>query len=53
MFQISDVVRRGRLRWFGHVEGKQPDDWISACRHIRHIVVENIKGIGRSRPRKT
>ena len=28
---VSDVVRRGRLRWFGHMEFKQPDDWVSAC----------------------
>src|SRR5208282_1075644 len=47
---VSVVVRRGRLGWFGHVERKQPDDWVSAC---RHIVVENVKGIGRGRPRKT
>ena len=37
----SVVVRRGRLRWFGHVERKQPDDWVSAC---SHIVVETFKG---------
>ena len=24
---VSDVARRGRLRWFGHVERKEPDDW--------------------------
>ena len=30
---VSDVIRRGRLRWFGHVERKQPDDWVSACKH--------------------
>ena len=47
---VSVVVRRGRLRWFGHVERKQSDDWVSAC---RHIVVESVKGRGRSRPRKT
>ena len=47
---ISDVVRRDRLRWFGHVERKQPDDWVSAC---RQIVVEDVRGRGRSRPRKT
>jgi len=44
------VVRRGRLRWFGHVERKQPDDWASACRHLE---VESVKGRGRGRPRKT
>ena len=30
------------------MERRQPDDWVSAC---RHIVVESIKG--RDRPRKT
>ena len=40
------VVRRGRLRWFGHVEHKQPDDWVSAC---RHIVVASVKGRGLGR----
>ena len=44
---VSVIVRCGRLRWFGHVERKQPDDWVSAC---RHIVVESVKG---KRPRKT
>jgi len=47
----SVVVRRGRLRWFGHVERKQPDDdWVSACRHME---VESVKGKHRGRPRKT
>ena len=27
---VSVVIRRVRLRWFGHVERKQPDDWVSA-----------------------
>jgi hypothetical protein len=44
------VVRRGRLRWFGHVERKQPDNRVSAC---RHIVLESVKDRGRGRPRKT
>ena len=29
---------------------QQPDDWVSACRHIE---VESVKGRGRGRPRKT
>ena len=33
LLSVLDVVRRGRLRWFGHLEGKQPDDWVSAYRH--------------------
>ena len=47
---VSDVVRRGRLRWFGHVEHKQPDDWVSACRHKE---VESVTGRGCGWPRKT
>ena len=27
---VSDLVRQGR--WFGHVERKDADDWVSACR---------------------
>ena len=29
---VADVVRRGRLRWFGHLERRSVDDWVSACR---------------------
>src|SRR5208282_3120527 len=47
---VSVVVRRDRLRWFGHVDCKQPDDWVSACRHIE---VESVKSRGCGRPRKT
>jgi len=28
---ITDVIRRSRLRWSGHVEGKDIDHWFSAC----------------------
>ena len=31
---VVDVVRRGRLRWFGHLERKGVDDWVSACRGL-------------------
>ena len=43
---VADVVRRGRLRWFGHLERKGVDDWVSAC---RGLVVEGARGQGRSR----
>ena len=26
---VDEVVRRGKLRWFGHVERKSGDDWVS------------------------
>jgi hypothetical protein len=45
---VSDAVRCGKLRWFGHVECKQADDGVSAC---RHIVVESVQGRDRGRPR--
>ena len=31
---MAGVVRQGRLRWFGHVERKSEDDWVSACRNV-------------------
>jgi len=43
---VSDIVRRGRLRWFGHVERKDASDWVSAC---RDMVVVGQRGRGRGR----
>ena len=31
---VADVVRRGRLRWFGHLEREGLDDWELACRNV-------------------
>ena len=31
---VADVVRHGRLRWFGHLECKNVDDWVWACRSV-------------------
>lgn len=46
--RVMDVVRRGRLRWFGHLERKDSNDWTSSCRNI------NIDGKrDRGRGRKT
>ena len=39
-------MRRGRLRWFGHVERKADGDWVSACRNF-----EVAGSRGRGRPR--
>ena len=41
---VAEVVRRGRLRWFKHVERKDKDDWASACRHLH---VDGIRPRGR------
>ena len=44
---VVDVVRRARLRWFGHVELME-ENWVSACRNIK------VAGkVSRGRGRKT
>src|SRR5260221_7183309 len=44
---VFDLVQHGRLRWFGHLECKNKDYWVAAC---RDIVVEGEKGrAGRGR----
>ena len=29
---VADVVRSCRLRWSGHLERENGDDWVSSCR---------------------
>ena len=41
-------MRRGRLRWFGHLERRSVDDWVSACRKVE-VAGARCKG----RKRKT
>ena len=43
---ISKIVRRGRLRWYGHLERKSSDDWVSACRDYE-VVGQKSRGKGR------
>ena len=43
---MADVARHGRLRWFGHLECKNVDNWVSA---FRSVVVCGVKCRGRSR----
>src|SRR5258708_2411399 len=31
---VDRVDSRGRLRWYGHVERKAADDWVSKCRNL-------------------
>ena len=45
---ISEVIGRGRLRWYGHVERMDGDNWVSK---VRTVYVEG--GIGWGRPKKT
>ena len=49
--QVATVVRRGRLRWFGHLERKGNEDWVSACR--KYEVGSAVGKRGKGRPRKT
>ena len=43
---MAKVVRHGRLRWFGHVERKNGDDWVSTC---RNVVVAGVRCVGTCR----
>ena len=47
---VTEIVRRGRLRWFGHegLERKADDDWVQKCRKV-----EVVGKVGRGRGRKT
>ena len=45
---VVKVMRRRRLRWFGHVERKEVDDWMSAWRNL-----EMAGSRGKGRPRMT
>src|SRR6266536_570235 len=45
---IGVVVKRNRLRWFGHVERKDDYDWVKGCTVLE---VEGPKS--RGRPKKT
>ena len=31
---MAEVVRHGRLRWFGHLECLSGDDWVSTCGNV-------------------
>ena len=42
---VSLMIKKSRLRWFGHVERKD-DDWIKYCREIS-------KELNGRRPKKT
>src|SRR3989442_11107345 len=44
---VDRVVRRGRLRWFEHVERKEADDWVSKCRNLEVVGGVRRKGRGR------
>ena len=41
---ITTVVRRGRLRWYGHVERKSEEDWV---KKVMKMEVEGVRPAGR------
>ena len=43
---VADVIRRGRLRWFGHVERKEDNDWVKACQTLE---IDGNRGKGRGK----
>jgi hypothetical protein len=43
---ISDVCRRNRYRWFGHVERNGDDDWVKRCTRLE-VVGKRPRGIPR------
>jgi len=43
---VTEVVRRGRLRCYGHLQRKDPSDWVSKC---RDLAVDGQRCRGRSR----
>ena len=47
---VAEVVKCGRLRWFGHIERKNVDDWVLACHELK---VDSGRGQGRGSGRKT
>jgi len=44
--EVGAVLRRGRLRWFGHLERKNVTDWVSACRSCA-VVGSRSRGRGK------
>ena len=45
---VSLMIKKSRLRWFGHVERKDDNDWVKRC------ITWEVEGIGpRGRLKKT
>src|SRR6266446_4178714 len=43
---VEEIVRRGRLRWFGHLERKNDDEWVKKCRNLK-VEGEKCRGRGK------
>ena len=44
---VNLMVKKSRLRWFGHVEQKDDNDWVKRC------ITWEVVGIQRGHPKKT
>ena len=44
---VSSMIKKSRLRWFGHVERKDDNDW------VLHCIMWEVEGIRQSMPKKT
>ena len=47
ILSIEEMLRRARLRWFGHVMRKDDDDWVKKCMDLE------VEGTALKGPRKT
>ena len=43
---VSLMIRKSRLRWFGHVERKDDNDWVKRC------ITWEVEGIRQRTPEK-
>ena len=49
---LKRKIQRGRLRWFGHVERKNEEDWVKKCTEL-NVGIHIVDGmVGRGAPRK-
>ena len=48
---VSLMIKKNRLRWFGHVERKDDNDWVKRC--ITWEVEGNRTPEGTGRPKET
>ena len=44
--EISEMVSREKLKWFGHVMRNSEDEWTSRCRNFE---CDGVRGRGRSK----
>jgi hypothetical protein len=44
--KVKKVVRKGRLRWFGHLERMNGNNWVSRCRKLE-VVGQRSRGRGK------